>query len=245
MAAPTVPPFEPLNDLERLLVRAATEPDQRPAFTKALLEADLFAVTPDGGPLGSWVAGEGESVSLAAVQLDDGALATAVFSAPERAGQVYGPDAYCIGMKGRDLLGAVAERPVLLNSGLAYGVLWSTEDLAGMLGRPVSRSLGANTPVMLSSPSRRPDALVMALAEAFHPEPGVKAAWLALAHWPDQDEVAWYFDVRSSLPHDRLNALLTRAMEGGALKAGQVLDMTIQPPGGAPGTGIAVVAPRT
>lgn len=244
MADPAAPPFEPLNDLERLLVRAATEPDQRPSFTKALLEADLFAVTPDGGPLGSRVAGEGESVSLVAVPLDDGALATAVFTAPERAGQVYGPDVYCVGMKGRDLLVIVAERPVLLNSGLAYGVLWSTEDLARMLGRPISRSLGANTPVMLSSPAKRPDALVMALAEAFHPEPGVEAAWLALAHWPDQNEVAWYFDVRSGLPHERLNALLSRAMEGGALKAGQLLDMTIQPPGGTPGTGIAVVEPR-
>ena len=244
MAEPAVPPFEPLNDLERLLVRAATEPDQRPASTQALLEADLFAVTPDSGPPGSRVAGDGESVSLVAVPLDDGALATAVFTASERVGQVYGLDAYCIGMKGRDLLGIAAERPVLLNPGLAYGVLWGTEDLARLLGRPISRRLGANTPFMLSSPAKRPDALVMALAEAFHPEPGVEAAWLALAHWPDQNEVAWYFDVRSSLPHERLNALLSRATESGALKTGQLLDMIVRPPGSAPGTGIAVVEPR-
>lgn len=234
-------PFEPLNDLERLLMRAAVEEDQRPAFTRALLDAPLYAVSPDPLPEGDQVLLAEARVSLAMVPLENGGAATAVFTAPERVGQVYGPEAHALGMRGADLIAMVAERPLLLNPGLSYGVLWGPEDLAMLLGRPVSRTLGVDTQVLLGSPAERPDDLIMRLAEAFQPEPGVAGAWLALAHWPEQNEQAWYLDLRSSLPAERINALLARAVDGADLR-GRHLDMRISPPGGEPGVGIPVVS---
>lgn len=242
-AAPPPLPFVPLNDLEALLVRAASDADQRPAFTRALLEAQLYAITPDAGPEGERIAPADTRISLVMVALEDGSAATAVFTAAERVAQVHGAGTHYIGMLGRDLLGMVAERPVLLNPGLSYGVLWGPEELAMLLGRPVSRTIEHETTVMLGTPSERPDDLIMRLAEAFHPERGVQAAWLALAQWPEQNEFAWYLDLRSDLPHDRLNTLLARALDGADL-VGKHLDMRVSPPGGEPGAGIAVVEPR-
>jgi hypothetical protein len=237
---PARPPFEPLNELERLLMQAATDEDQRTAFTRALLEAPLYAVSPDELPEGDQVLLAEARVSLAMVPLEDGGSATAVFTAAERVGQVYGPDVHALGMKGADLIAMVIERPLLLNPGLSYGVLWSPQDLTLLLGRPVSRTLGADTTVLLGSPSERPDDLLMRLAEAFQPEPAIEAAWLALAQWPSQGEFAWYLDVRTRLSHDQVNALLARAVEGADLQ-GKHLDMRISPPGGEPGTGLPVV----
>lgn len=243
MAGSEAPPFEPLNDLERLLVLAATEPDQRPAFTRAILDALLYAVSPDAGPVGERTLKADETVSLVMVPIEEGKAATAVFTAPERVAQIYGRDSHYLGMRGADLIALVADNPLLLNPGLPYGVLWSPEDLALLLGRPVARTAEAGATVMLGSPAQRPDDLIARLAEAFGPVDGVKGAWLALAQWPQQAEFAWYLDLRSDLPRDALTGVLGKALEGADLR-GLNLDMTVQPADGPPGTGIAVVEPR-
>ena len=42
--------FEPENDIERLLMRASAEPAERPAFARALMDAEIFVVlVPEGG----------------------------------------------------------------------------------------------------------------------------------------------------------------------------------------------------
>jgi hypothetical protein len=240
VADTAAPSFDPLNELERLLMRAATEPEARPQFTRALLEAQLYAVSPDVLPEGDQVLLAEAQVSLAMVPLENGGAATAVFTAAQRVAQVYGPDAHALGMAGRDLIALVAERPMLLNPGLSYGVLWGPDDLAMLLGRPMSRTLGEDTTVLLGSPSERPDDLVMRLAEVFQPEAAIEAAWLALAQWPAEDEFAWYLDIRTTLAAERINAMLATAVEGADLK-GKHLDMRISPPGGEAGTGIPVV----
>jgi len=42
--------FEPENDIERLLMRASAEPAERPAFARALMDAEIVLVlVPEGG----------------------------------------------------------------------------------------------------------------------------------------------------------------------------------------------------
>ena len=36
--------FEPENDIERLLMRASTQPSERPAFARAIMDAKVFVV---------------------------------------------------------------------------------------------------------------------------------------------------------------------------------------------------------
>ena len=44
--------FEPENDIERLLIRASAEPAERPAFARAVMDAQIFVVlVSDGGQI--------------------------------------------------------------------------------------------------------------------------------------------------------------------------------------------------
>lgn len=236
--------FFPLNDLEALLVRAAGDPAQRPAFARALLEATLYAATPDDDQReGERLLRRGEQVALSMAPLADGTAATAAFTAPERVAQAFGSGTRYLAMRGRDLLELAAANPLMLNPGLEFGVLWSPDDLAAMLGRPVERTIERETGVLLGSPRERPEDLLGRLARAFGPEPEIRAAWLALARWPDRDAFAWYLDVRTLMPRERLALILGQALEGADFR-GLPLDLTTRPPGDPEGTGIPVVEPR-
>ncbi len=232
--------FFPLNDLEGLLVRAASDPGRRAAFGRAVLDSQLYAVTPqDTAPPGERISA-GEAVQLVMAPLPGGEAATVAFTAPERIAQIHGGGTPYLGLRGRDLIALVAEQPLWLNPGLEFGVVWRPEDLAALLGRPMERTVERDTRVMLGSPAEHPHDLVDRLGRAFSPEPGIEAAWLALAQWPGSGEWAWYLDVRTGLPRERVRDLLARAMDG-ADGRGLVLDMAVNPPGGPEGTGIPIV----
>jgi hypothetical protein len=116
MATAASTPFMPLNDLERLLMAAASGGDDaRKAFEAALLTEPLYAATPEGD-------GTGDVVTLLSVEHRGALRATALFTAAERAAGVFGPDVRTVSWPGRVLLETVAENPAVLNPGQPYGV---------------------------------------------------------------------------------------------------------------------------
>jgi hypothetical protein len=120
--------FEPLNDLERLLKAAATDPILRAAFDKAVLEAKLYV-----SPLGPPDAG-GQLPGLRATRLADGADAVAMFTAPERLVAILGREALIMTKDGATLLNWLRAGPIALNPGHEVGVVWSPDDLSLLLG---------------------------------------------------------------------------------------------------------------
>jgi hypothetical protein len=131
---PQRPPFSPHNELERLFMAAADTPSSRPAFIRAVLEAELFAVTEKQTPqTGVRVLGPSQSVRFAGVPLKNGEKAFLLYTAPERVFQVFGEGAPFIRMRGRPLLDWVRADHVLLNYGLDYVVMWSPKELDAML----------------------------------------------------------------------------------------------------------------
>src|SRR5215472_17818245 len=61
--------FEPENEIERLLVRAAFEPSARAAFTRALMDAQVFLLLVPDGPIepqadGGFKVPEGTTLNL-------------------------------------------------------------------------------------------------------------------------------------------------------------------------------------
>src|SRR4051794_11923246 len=114
--------FEPLNALERALMAAATDPAARQAFTRALLESDLF-ISPAGEP-----PADGGIDQLAISRLEQGET-PCVFTARERLAEVLGPDAAVRGMPGRELLPQLRVRGAHINPNLDYGVVYSPADI--------------------------------------------------------------------------------------------------------------------
>ena len=231
--APARPAFEPLNDLERLLMAAASGgPEQRAAFEAAVVEADLWVVPAPGETAA-------DVLRLRTVE-QDGRAAAAVFTARERATQSMGPGVEPTAFPGRALLEAIRENPAVLNPGHGYGARWSPDAMASLIGRP--NPLPADrAPVAVARPADTPPGLVEALTRELTADPAIKAAWLALARWRDGEE-GFLLDLRGAPDEAAVPVLMGRALAGLTLDAR--LDVVLGGPDQPPGVGLEIVALR-
>ena len=130
--------FEPQNELEVELVRAAHEPAFRPAFMRELLEAEVYlALLPaegriEIGPDGQAVFTPGSRLDLAPVERD-GATLFPLFSAPERAQAHYRADHFVAPDRARDVFLRHPETDFVLNPGSDYGVTLTRGDVEALL----------------------------------------------------------------------------------------------------------------
>ncbi|HEY0599036.1 enhanced serine sensitivity protein SseB C-terminal domain-containing protein [Brevundimonas sp.] len=232
------PAFQPLNDLERLLMAAGSGgPADRAAFEAAVAGAELWVV-----PAAQDGAGEpaADVLRLRTAAGPDGRPATAVFTARERALQVMGPGATPLAFNGRVLLQTIRENPAVLNPGHGYGARWSPDAMAALIGQP-NPAPRDRAPTHVARPASTPPGLVEALSRELAAEPAVKAAWLALARWSDGEE-GFLLDVRAAAGEAAIPAPINRALAGVTLDAR--LDVVVGAPGEAPGAGLEIVAPR-
>lgn len=130
--------FEPKNELEVELVRAAHEPGFRDAFMRELLEAEIYlALLPgDGrieiGPDGQAVFAPGDRLDLAPVERD-GMTLFPLFSAPERAQAHYRADHFIAPDRARDVFLRHPGTDYVLNPGSDYGVTLTRGDVEALL----------------------------------------------------------------------------------------------------------------
>lgn len=232
-ATPARPAFDPLNDLERLLMAAASGgADERAAFEAAVPDAQLWVVPAPGQSAA-------DELRLRTVA-QDGRPATAVFTARERALQSIGAEAEPTAFPGRALLETIRENPALLNPGHGYGARWSPEAMAALIGRP-NPAPRDRYPTEVARPADTPPGLVDNLTRALGAEPSVKAAWLALARWNDGEQ-GFLLDIRAASGDSSIRLLMNRALDGVTLDAR--LDVVVGSPDEAPGAGLEIVAPR-
>ncbi|HEV7290127.1 SseB family protein [Sphingomonas sp.] len=134
--------FQPHNDIEQALMDAAVNPDARAAFHRALLDADLYAATPEAPAFAeNRIAQEGERLSLLNVQGPDGAPVAAIFTAQERIVEVFGMDVGFVAIRGEELLSLVANQGAWLNPGFPYSVYWTPSELSAVLGKGMQRTI--------------------------------------------------------------------------------------------------------
>jgi hypothetical protein len=130
--------FQPQNDLEVELLRAAHEPHFREAFLRELLDAEIYlALLPaDGtieiGPDGQAIFTPGADLRLAPVE-QDGKTLFPLFSAPERAQAHYRQDHFIAPDKARDVFLRHPGTDFVLNPGSDYGVTLTRGDIETLL----------------------------------------------------------------------------------------------------------------
>ena len=189
--------FEPQNNLERSLMKAADDPAHRPQFYRDLAEADLFVVQHGGSlPAREQPAAlqAGSTVQLRHMERD-GKTYLPVFTSLLRLEAVLPEKATYLRMNARKLLKLTQGATLLLNPGSAYGKeITPAEALSiadGSIWQPEnSRTVAHNTQVLLGQPARYPTELAVALARFFKAKKQVKRAWLAHFHDPSRDEKA-------------------------------------------------------
>jgi hypothetical protein len=228
-----------------MLIDAATNPERRVAFQRALLEVDIFAATPNTLEEAGWrTVRQGEHFQLRTVRSPKGIVVPAIFTSEQRVADVFGPRTGFVQMKGAALLDAVAKDGAWLNPGLPYGVHWDAEQLCALLGRPISRTLQKQTKIVLGAPAQPPEELIESLKVALGGDPSISEAWFALAHWPEDGKYAWYLDVRTDLLASEVNKRLADVFKG-ANFAGHPLDLVVKKPGDGNGVGIRIVPAQT
>ena len=130
--------FEPQNELEVELVRAAHEPAFRDAFLRELLDADVFlALIPSDGQVvvgddGQASVAPHQRLELGAVE-EDGRNLFPFYSSPERAQEHVRADHFIAADKVHALLLRHPEAEFVLNPGSDYRVELSRSDVEAML----------------------------------------------------------------------------------------------------------------
>ncbi len=185
---PPMTDFVPDNQLETLLVRAATDPAARPDFYRELVRAALFALTPNSPETeGTHTAAVHTTLSLVNMQGPGGPF-TPLFTSRvriEEAVRRIGRPMGWVGIQGGALLGMLAQHPqtAVLNPGFPYGKELTPDEIRaiadGTLLQTGARRVAAGAQVLLGQPAVYPRELVEALVRLFRERASVKAAYLA------------------------------------------------------------------
>ena len=187
--------FEPENDIERLLMRASAEPAERPAFARALMDAEIFLVlVPEGGdpivpgPDGNAVIPEGTKMTLPSAVRGEERLIP-FFTAPIAGARLVQerPRRRCR-TRTRDLFARYPGAPFVLNPGSDYGKDYTPGEVAADAGgrfrpeRPADchRRRRRSRSCWRIPRKSRPH-LIEALAREFAGLKSVRGAWLMLA----------------------------------------------------------------
>lgn len=213
-----------MNDLEQLLMSAADDRDQEPAFTAALLEAEVLVlgeVELDQMAVGTWADDEGDIVPF--FTSDEMVIASAQ--------QMPGLEPAVFSLPCRDLWQFTAGSRLVLNPHGPVARLYGPAEVASLLA---GMGIDAPTPVSyddlgleVSVPTPEPVALKQALHDLLAPRDDVTGAHLGWVKRSDGTEGYLLF----VLTHDVQGAFAgIEDLDLEALLGGHPMDVTAVPP---------------
>lgn len=225
--------FEPENDIERLLMRAAIDPAERPGFARILMDAEVFIVlVSESGPIvpgpdGSTTIAEGTRLAMPSAIRGEERLVP-FFTSPLRARTWFAGDHMVAPDRTRDLFARYPDAPFVLNPGSDYGKDFIPQEVKRLLAGhfedgPQTITLAAEQQVLLGHPSERPEALIAALGRELGALKSVKGAWLMLAMRAGQSEQSWMLGIDHQGSWSDVQAAIGRAVAGDVLQ-GRPLD---------------------
>ena len=225
--------FEPENDIERMLMRAAQEPPERPAFARALMDAEIVMVlVPEAGQLqpgpdGNAIVPEGTRLTLPSAMRGEQRLLP-FFTAPSRARAWFSGDHIVAPDRTRDLFGRYPEASFVLNPGSDYGKEFTPAEVKRLLAGHFEEgaetiTLPAGEQLLLGHPSDVPNELISALSREFSADKSIRGAWLMLAARAGHPDQTWMLGVDHEGSWSNVLAAINRAVAGDVLK-GRPLD---------------------
>lgn len=247
--------FEPENDIERMLMRAAAEPAERPGFARALIDAQIFVVLVSNcplvpGPDGNVTVREGTKLALASATRGEEKL-IAFFTARSRARAWFEGEHIVAPDKTRDLFGRHSDAPFMLNPGSDYGKEFTRGDVKRLLAGhfedgPQTQIIEKPEQVLLGHPREIPIDLIAALERELGALKSVRGAWLMLATRAGETEQSWMLGVDHKGPWQDVRGAIGRALDDDMLQ-GRMVDAV--PLGDSPlsstlRTGIPVIAAK-
>src|SRR4051794_11163832 len=226
--------FEPENDIERLLMRASAEPAERPAFARAILDAQVYVVLipEDGGsivpgPDGNATVPAGTRLTMPTATRGEEQLIP-FFTAPSRAHTWYSADHIAAPERTHDLFARYPDMPFYLNPNSDYGKEYTPAEAKRMLAGQFddgAQTIVTETPeqILLAHPKEIPAGLIEALAREFAAVKSVRGAFLMLAMRAGESEQSWMLGVDHKGSWQDVRDAIGRAIKGDVLR-GRMLD---------------------
>lgn len=142
-AAPVGGPITPINELETRMLAAVADPAARPAFEQAFLtqpvllriDAESYARL-EAGRAADGTIQQSTQVNFWSEPVE-GQVMVPVFSDASRLVAAYGPEALYMRVTGREALRMTAGHPLALNPGSPPTIVWSAQEAAILMNRPV------------------------------------------------------------------------------------------------------------
>jgi hypothetical protein len=185
--------FTPENELERLLMAAATDPAVRPQFYAEFAASTIFmlndgsAISEQPGPV---LIPPGTKIAVHPVQKGERSLLP-IFSSLPRLQFFYKHETQFLELRTLDYLSMTRGAEIVLNPGSDYGKEFTASEVTSILDgwKPAKTYVAEEeTQVLLGQPANYPYALTEALSRLFSTIKAVDSAYLAQFHNPDQGE---------------------------------------------------------
>jgi hypothetical protein len=205
--------FEPRNLIERRLLEALDDPERREAFGQRLLTEKLY-VSPLGPP-----DAQGHMPGLRAMPQPDGTMAIAIFTAPERVVEAFGPQALILVKDGRTLFDWLAPGPFQINPGFECTVILRPAEVKALLAGQRPPIAPRFSRLDLGLPFEPPTELIGRLQKALDPLPAVRAAHLSLAQREGRAAATWLLAVDTTGPWPDVQAAIAAGLQGFDLRA--------------------------
>jgi hypothetical protein len=186
--------FEPVNDLEKSLMNAATDPAARPQFYHDILESDIYLINhrDDQVNVQNNVLQAGTQLNIQSFERD-GKVWLPIFTSLQRLEQFIRSDSNYLQLKGRDFFEMTRGAHVMLNPNFDYGKEFFPQEIEEMLNGSIfqpSKTYTAqkDTKVLIGQPAVYPHQLVKVLSGYFAKNPLVNKAYLALMSNPEEEK---------------------------------------------------------
>lgn len=187
--------FEPQNDLERSLAKAASDPAHCPQFYKDLSQSDIFIVQHGKQPPAQHTKttlAEGTMIQIQNIE-HNGKPHIPIFSSLVRLQAALSHEAAYLGMNALEFMKLTKGAALLLNPGADFGKEFTPEEIAsiidGSIWQPNERyTVKKEVKVLLGQPKNFPTELVNALGRFFKKKKQVKRAWIAHIFNPDDGQ---------------------------------------------------------
>jgi hypothetical protein len=189
--------FDPQNDLEWSLMKAAEDPAHRPQFYKDLVKSDILIIQHGERPPEKKervTLKEAETIQIANIEFQ-GKPHIPIFSSVPRLQAVITDEVAYLGMNALDFLKITLGSALILNPGSDYGKELTPQEAAsiidGSIWQPTETYVAEKeTRVLIGQPANYPNELVEALTRFFKTRKKVKRAWVAHFSNAERDEKA-------------------------------------------------------
>jgi hypothetical protein len=189
-AMPELPPFQPVNILEELLFNAASQPEFRPDFYRALLGEQLIVVMlPKEGDTTGGEVQPTEGMEIQLQVLNDGKIP--VFSSLERLyeGGMEVDSVPYLRVRGIEFFQMIQGAECALNPFSPVGKLLPADELADLLAGRLfpggEEAMAQQVPVLLGQPADYPTQLLEALRTFSVEKPAIQAVYIAQVQLQD------------------------------------------------------------